>query len=273
MPERTSADLAWVRENWDRFGREDPFWAVLTDPSRKGGRWEPEEFFATGRAEVAALLEEVGELLPGRERALDFGCGPGRLTRPLAEHFEAADGVDVAPSMIELARRLDSQGAPDGERRGGRCRFHLNEAPDLALFPDGAFDLAYSNITLQHVPPRLAEGYLSELVRVLRPGGVLVFQLPAERPAPAGGPLVRAKDAVRRLAPGAVHRLWRRLSTPFRENEPFRDMNAVPRERVVRIVEHAGARVVRTTPDNAPGPGWVSYRYTVVKEAPASAGA
>jgi SAM-dependent methyltransferase len=253
MARRAPRDLAWVQENWDRFGREDPFWAVLTDPAKKGGGWDREELFATGRPEVAALLESVGHLLPGRARALDFGCGPGRLTQALAEHFERVDGVDVAPSMVELARRLD--------RSGGRCVYHLNPASDLSLFADGAFDLAYSNITLQHVPPRLAEGYLAELLRVLRPGGVLVFQLPAGR-AGAEGLVPRIRRALRRAAPKALHRLWRRVTA---RGEPFMDMNGVPKERVVALVERAGGRVEAAESDHAAGPGWVSWRYTVVK--------
>ena len=257
MTERPPREIAWLQENWDRMGRSDPYWAVITDPARKGGRWDPEEFFATGRAEVAALLRSVGDRLPGRERALDFGCGPGRLTQALAEHFDRADGVDVAPSMIELARSLDRELHGDGSR----CVYHLNAATDLSRFEDGAFDLAYSNITLQHVKPRLAARYLAELVRVLRPGGVLVFQLPARRKR-EGGLLRRLRRTVKRLAPEALHRLWRRLT---RNPEPLMDMNAVPRHRVESIVQRAGGRVVEAEPDDAPGPGWESYRYTVVK--------
>lgn len=254
MSQQPHPDLAWVQENWDRLGRADPFWAVLTDPEKKGGRWREEEFFATGRAEVAALVERVADLLPARGRALDFGCGPGRLTQALAERFERVDGVDVAPSMVELARRLN--------RHGVRCVYHLNPRPDLALFPDGAFDLAYSNITLQHLRPRLALRYLAELVRVLRPGGALVFQLPAERLLGPGRSLARLRGALRRAAPEACHRLWRRLTAA---DDPFLDMNSVPRERVIACVGRAGGRVVAVEPDAAPGSGWVSYRYTVVK--------
>lgn len=257
MPETPPRAVAWLQENWDRLGRSDPYWAVLTDPARKGGGWSPKEFFATGRAEIAELLESVDDRLPARERALDFGCGPGRLTQALAEHFARVDGVDVAPSMIDLARELDRR--TDGE--SGRCVFHLNAATDLALFGDGTFDLAYSNITLQHMRPRLAEGYLAELVRVLRPGGVLVFQLPA-RQADGGGPLPRLRRLAKRLAPEAAHRLWRRLT---RNPEPLMDMHAVPRPRVRQVIERAGGTIVDTRADDAPGPGWESYRYTVVK--------
>lgn len=257
MAETPPRAVAWLQESWDRLGRNDPFWAVLTDPERKGGGWSPEEFFATGRAEVAELLESVGDRLPGRGRALDFGCGPGRLTQALAEHFERVDGVDVAPSMIELARELDRQ-----TRGEAGCRaFHLNAATDLALFGDGAFDLAYSNITLQHMRPRLAEGYLAELVRVLRPAGVLVFQLPARR-TDGGSPLTRLRRLAKRIAPEAAHRLWRRLT---RNPEPLMDMHTVPRHRVQQVIERAGGTIVDTQIDDAPGPGWESYRYTVVK--------
>lgn len=259
MAGRPPRELDWLQENWDRLGRSDPYWAVLTDPARKGGRWDSDEFFATGRAEVTELLAAVEHLLPSRERALDFGCGPGRLSRPLAERFERVDGVDVAPSMIELARDLDRR----ADRQRPRCVYHLNPSPDLALFADGTFDLAYSNITLQHMKPRLAERYLAELVRVLRPRGVLVFQLPSRRKH-TDGALRRLRTAARRLAPEALHRLWRRLTG---NREPLMDMNAVPRRRVRLVLERAGARVVEERPDDAPGPGWESYRYTAVKRA------
>ena len=259
MSEPPPRAVAWLQENWDRLGRSDPYWAVLTDPARKGGGWTPEEFFATGRAEIAELLGSVGDRLPGRARALDFGCGPGRLTQALAEHFERVDGVDVAPSMIELARDLDRR--IDGA--SSRSVFHLNAATDLALFGDGTFDLAYSNITLQHMRPRLAERYLAELVRVLRPKGVLVFQLPARR-IDGGGPLPRLRRLAKRIAPEAVHRLWRRLT---RNPDPLMDMHAVPRRRVQRVVERAGGTIAEIRADDAPGPGWESYRYTVVKGA------
>ncbi len=50
-----------------------------------------------------------------KRRALDFGCGVGRLTQALARHFNIVDGVDIAPSMIELANQFN--------RSGGRCRY------------------------------------------------------------------------------------------------------------------------------------------------------
>jgi SAM-dependent methyltransferase len=166
--------LEELRKDWDALGRIDPMWAVLTDPERRGRNWDEESFFATGREEIAGVMRDLGRLgRPVRRgRCLDFGCGVGRLTQALAEHFERCDGVDIAPSMLEEARRLN--------RRGARCVFHLNDTDDLALFPDGTFDLVYSNIVLQHVGPVLAKAYIREFLRLLAPGGLALFQLPSE---------------------------------------------------------------------------------------------
>ncbi len=172
-------DLHGLQRSWDEAGLADPLWAILTAPGKQGGAWDVDEFFSSGRAEIAAVLEYLSSLgLPiSHRRALDFGCGVGRLTQALAEHFDEVDGVDIAPSMVEQARELN--------RHADRCHYHINAAPDLHLFPDGRFDLVYSNLVLQHVGPELACAYIREFVRVLAPGGVALFQLPSEPVDPA----------------------------------------------------------------------------------------
>jgi SAM-dependent methyltransferase len=172
----TPLDLVNLQQHWNEFGTTDPFWAILSDPSKRNGGWDPEEFFDTGRQWVAKVVEDLdarGFLAQARRRrALDFGCGAGRLTQALSRHFERCDGVDIAPSMIDLANRYN--------RYGGRCHYHLNAAPDLGLFPDGSFDFVYSQIVLQHMEPQYAHRYIGEFLRVLAPGGVAMFQLPGE---------------------------------------------------------------------------------------------
>ena len=105
-------DLNELQKNWDEFGKTDPLWAILTNPGRKGGKWTPEEFFASGRGEIAAIMNRAEALgFPvRREAALDFGCGVGRLTQALCAWFERCCGVDIAPSMIELARGYNTHG-------------------------------------------------------------------------------------------------------------------------------------------------------------------
>ena len=117
---------------WEGWARSDPMWAILSDPDRKGGRWEPEEFFRSGVEEIDSVLSDLQQrgIDPHRGRALDFGCGVGRLTQALAEHFESADGVDIAQTMVALAQ--------EHNRFGDRVRYHVNPRSDLSLFEDVA---------------------------------------------------------------------------------------------------------------------------------------
>jgi SAM-dependent methyltransferase len=166
-------DLKQLQKNWDEFGRIDPLWAILTSPDRKGGKWDPEEFFASGRREIDHIMRRAQALaLPAlRETALDFGCGVGRLTQALCAWFERCRGVDIAPSMIALARQHNTCGV--------KCEYVLNTQNNLRIFPDRSFDFVYSSIVLQHMEPRYSTSYIREFVRVLRPRGLVVFQLPS----------------------------------------------------------------------------------------------
>lgn len=162
-----------LARDWEAYGHHDPFFGVLSDPSKRGGRWDPDAFLASGRQHVANLMVSLRDsgITVSAGRALDFGCGLGRLTQPLAEYFDHVVGVDVAGSMIRRARRLN--------RHGDRCTYVLNRAPDLARFDDGAFEFVHSCIVLQHLPPELASTYIREFFRVCRPGGLVVFQVPS----------------------------------------------------------------------------------------------
>jgi SAM-dependent methyltransferase len=164
-----------LRRHWERLGRNDPYWAVLTDPEKRGGRWDVAEFFRSGVDEIESALDRATELgiAPARGRALDFGCGAGRLTQAMAEHFAACDGVDISKPMLQIARQHN--------RFADRCTYHLNPAPDLRLFANGTFDFAYSTLVLQHMEPRYSMHYVGELLRVMAPAGLLVFQLPSQR--------------------------------------------------------------------------------------------
>ncbi len=161
-----------LQQNWEELAQADPLWAICSDPRKRGRNWDEREFFATGEREIRIVLDYVRDLglqLDFSAPALDFGCGVGRLTRALAGHFKECRGVDISRTMIEKARELN-QHMPN-------CRFHLNEADHLQRFADGVFAFVYSSIVLQHIEPRLIRNYLSELVRVLKPGGVMVFQI------------------------------------------------------------------------------------------------
>lgn len=178
IPESTDrrATIGELRRFWDALALDDPLWAVLSDPERRGRRWDLNEFMKTGEREVALLFHRLQELgLPCSERtALDFGCGVGRLTQALARRFSTATGVDISSAMIDLARRVS--------RRPNAFYVQSPGAdPNLEALPAAPFDFIYSNIVLQHVPPDLAARCIGSMSRALAPQGVLVFQLPSHR--------------------------------------------------------------------------------------------
>lgn len=122
------------------------------------------------------LLAFVRGLQPA-ERALDLGCGDGRLTLDLrARRITAAD-----PSPVALARA--------GRRLGGRATL-VELSPGAPLpFGDSAFNLVLCAETLEHVQD--VQSLLSEVRRVLRPGGTLALTTPAHGRVTSLGVLLR----------------------------------------------------------------------------------
>jgi SAM-dependent methyltransferase len=226
------------QRDWEDLGDLDPCWAILAYPERRFGRWDLDEFFRSGEVEIgrlAADMQRLGHPVK-RERALDFGCGVGRLTRALTSHFRRCYGVDVSTPMIAAARKLNTAFLS--------CEFVLNGDPDLRMFPRGHFDLVYSVLVLQHLPTRAAiAAYVSDFARVLAPGGLLVCQIPSHIP------LRRRLQPRRRLygilrSVGVPPRvLYNRLGLfPMR-------MTSMPEPDVRALLTAAGARVLEARAD------------------------
>src|SRR5580692_10335873 len=103
-------DLNETMRDWDSLAERDALWAILTDGSKAGGKWDVAEFMATGDAEIETVMDHLARIdcIPNTNgAALDFGCGVGRLTQPLARRFCSCVGVDISQQMIQRAESLN----------------------------------------------------------------------------------------------------------------------------------------------------------------------
>src|SRR3954464_15706227 len=92
-----------MREDWNARAVEDAYFYVAF-----GRRHQQDgEFFETAAEVLGWIQGEMRRLSlpPENCRALEIGCGPGRLMLPLSSRFAEIHGVDVADKMIELAKR------------------------------------------------------------------------------------------------------------------------------------------------------------------------
>lgn len=238
------------RQDWNDLADFDAYWAVLTRRDRKYGRWDRDEFYATGEAEIAAMLDRCAELgrPDGFRRALDYGCGLGRLSRALAGRFGECLGVDISEKMVERAREMNAD-RPN-------CAFAVGSGVDLGDLQDGSFDLVYCSLVLQHLPSvALAEGLIRDFIRLLGPGGIAVFQMPSRIEWWARPRLRRRVYAVlRRIGTDPRLIIGRGRSNPMR-------MNALPARRVRAAVEAASGQVLQVLEDSESAPQFHSLVY------------
>jgi ubiquinone/menaquinone biosynthesis C-methylase UbiE len=221
--------------DWEWYGAHDPYFGVVSH-----GRYRREQldedarraFFETGRAHVEALFASLESAL-GIEtlkprRALDFGCGVGRIVLPLAERCGEVVGVDVAPSMLEEAER--------NCRERDLRNVHLVLGDDELSRCTGSFDLVHSFIVFQHVPVARGLRLLDALLRLLEPGGVGALHFTHDVPSHRSlKHLLRTRPVLRQL-----NNL--RLGKPL--NEPSAEMNDYDLRPVLRRLQDAGARRV-----------------------------
>ncbi|MEK6640674.1 MAG: class I SAM-dependent methyltransferase [Nitrospirota bacterium] len=258
-----------LQRNWNQLGKQDPLWAVISYPDKKGGKWTPEQFFQMGKDDISQFfqyLSKLGVVIP-RWHALDFGCGVGRLTQAMAASFDKVAGVDIAPSMIKLAQQYN--------RFEGRCRYYLNERDDLALFKDNSFDLVFSLITLQHIHPQYVRRYLAEFLRVLVPGGVLYFQLPSRylgsedtRGSSDGHhETVATGHGIRALVKNVMPEPLRQLYRTVRDwkNEPIMEMYGIERSEVESLLKKHKGVLVDVVETLSTLSKWESFCYCVTK--------
>jgi cyclopropane fatty-acyl-phospholipid synthase-like methyltransferase len=157
--------------DWEELARRQPYFRVLTHDGSvetNGNSVATDAFFETGEADITALIPAIASLL-GREPALgtslDFGCGAGRLTIPLARRSTATVACDIAPTMLAHAA--------ENVRNAGLHNVTFAEIDGLT----GTFDFICSLLVLQYIHPSAGYAIIRTLLNVLAPSGVAALQV------------------------------------------------------------------------------------------------
>jgi ubiquinone/menaquinone biosynthesis C-methylase UbiE len=187
---------------WDERARENALFFV--DDRVDYRHPDVAQFWDQGEVDLDNLLGALGVALDPHDVVVEIGCGVGRLTRVLAARTSRLIAVDVSPEMLARA----AQNLEDLEN----IELVHGDGTSLAAIPDGVADACVSHVVFQHVPePAIVFAYVTEMGRVLKPGGWSGFQV-SNDPSIHRPRRRRAKERVRawlgRAPLGQDHPAW-----------------------------------------------------------------
>jgi len=160
--------------DWENYGKNDPYFGVFTETRFRKENLDANAlhaFFESGEAQIERVfstMEREWGPLGDLQTGIDFGCGVGRVLLPLQKRIVNMIGVDVSASMLrEAQRNIDSQGIT-------RIRL-VERIEDLADIVE--VDFVHSFVVLQHIPEACGQEIISDLVGLLRKGGIGVLHV------------------------------------------------------------------------------------------------
>ena len=161
-----SADsVANSYDQWTEDGILEFYWGEHIHLGHYGSPPKSKEFIAAKYDFVDEMVSWGGlDKLPSGTTLLDVGCGIGGSSRILAKDYGFdVTGVTISPQQVARAQELTPQNV--------NAKFQVDDAMALS-FPDASFDVVWSVEAGPHMPDKAV--FAKELLRVLKPGGILV---------------------------------------------------------------------------------------------------
>ncbi|MCL2938048.1 MAG: methyltransferase domain-containing protein [Trichodesmium sp. St15_bin1_1] len=161
----SSDTVANSYDDWTSDGILEFYWGEHIHLGHYGSPPRRKDFLQAKADFVHEMVKWGGlDKLPRGTTVLDVGCGIGGSSRILAKEYEfEVTGVTISPKQVQRATELTSQGVT--------AKFQVDDALALS-FPDNSFDVVWSIEAGPHMPDKAKYG--SEMMRVLKPGGILV---------------------------------------------------------------------------------------------------
>lgn len=207
---------------WEKFGKNDPYFGVLSDEKFRESNLTEDikaEFFRSGFAYIDDVLAKIKQHVDADftpNKALDFGCGVGRLVIPLANVAREVTGVDVSDSMLQEARK-------NCEVRSISNATFIQSDDELSGLR-GHYDFIHSFIVFQHIPVSRGEKIFKSLILHLESEGVCVLHFTYAQPNASRGLIPLVKKYVPFVRVGANFFRRRKLFGPEMQMHAY-DLN------------------------------------------------
>ena len=162
---QSSDSVANSYDQWTEDGILEFYWGEHIHLGHYGSPPQRKDFIAAKIDFVHEMAKWGGlEQLSRGTTVLDVGCGIGGSSRILAQDYGfSVTGVTISPQQVKRAQELTPHGVD--------ANFIVDDAMNLS-FPDASFDVVWSVEAGPHMPDKAV--FAQELLRVLKPGGVLV---------------------------------------------------------------------------------------------------
>lgn len=162
---QSSDSVATSYDQWTEDGILEFYWGEHIHLGHYGSPPRRKDFLTAKSDFVHEMARWAGlDKLPRGTTVLDVGCGIGGSSRILAKEYGFdVTGITISPQQVKRAQEL----TPDGVN----ARFLVDDAMALS-FPDASFDVVWSIEAGPHMPDKAV--FARELMRVVKPGGVLV---------------------------------------------------------------------------------------------------
>jgi MPBQ/MSBQ methyltransferase len=162
---QSAESVAHSYDQWTEDGILEFYWGEHIHLGHYGSPPRRKDFLVAKADFVHEMVRWGGlDQLPAGTTVLDVGCGIGGSSRILARDYGfAVTGITISPQQVKRAQELTPADLP--------VQFQVDDAMAMS-FPDASFDVVWSIEAGPHMPDKAV--FARELLRVLKPGGILV---------------------------------------------------------------------------------------------------